>query len=321
MPGTIFQGFEKMSIKISAIICTHNRAIYLEKAVESLIDQSLPRDEYEIIVVDNVSSDNTKQVIEANNLQATGYKIKYIYEPTLGLSQSRNTGCEAAQGKYVAYLDDDAIADSRWLESILTIFGTIDPLPGCVGGKIKPIWEQERPKWLGDDLLGQLAVQDWGDTPFFIGKDEWLAGASIAYPKKILENIGGFPLQLGRKGKKLLSMEENYVREALEEKGYKYYYDPKIIVKHYIPQSRLNKKWFLKRAFWNGVSDALMQEERKKTGVLKKIEKGLGTLVRISLSLKDLRSIFSSNDKDIFRKKYSVYARVGHVFALWGFVQ
>ena len=310
-----------MNIEISAIICTHNRSGYLDKAMQSLIDQEFSKDFYEIIVVDSASSDNTKEAVEKRKLSVDSYNFEYVYEPILGLSQARNTGLKKARGKYVAYLDDDAIAEKGWLKNILKAFESASPQPGCVGGKIGPIWEEERPKWLGDDLLGQLAVQDWGENTFFINKDEWLAGASIAYPKKVLEDIGGFPLRLGRKGKKLLSMEENYVRELLEEKGYKYYYDPRVIVKHYIPQSRLNKKWFLKRAFWNGVSDALMQEKRGKTSVLKRTGKGLGTLLRICVSLKELRSIFPSDDKDVFRKKCSVYARIGHVLALWGFVR
>ena len=277
--------------------------------------QTLPEEEYEVIVVDNASTDGTREVVERVS------NLKYVYEPTLGLSQARNTGLKAAQGEYLAYLDDDGAADPKWLEYIIKVFEDVRPKPGCVGGKIVPIWESPRPSWLGNGLLGQLALQDWGNDSFFIGKDEWLAGASIAYPRKVLEDIGGFPVKLGRKGKKLLSMEENCVREVLEEKGYKYYYDPRIIAKHYIPQSRLNKKWFLKRAFWNGVSDALMQEKREKTSVLKRAGKGMRTLLRICISLKELRSIFPSNDKDVFRKKCSVYARIGHVLALWGFVR
>ena len=309
-------------MKISAVICTYNRAERLRKAIHSFLDQTMPKEEYEIIIVDNFSTDNTKEVVEEFlRSKPPTLNSTYILEPSLGLSRARNMGLENAQGEYIAYLDDDATSEKDWLENIVKVFETVSPRPGCVGGKIKPIWGGERPKWLGNDLLGQLAVQDWGDAPFFIGKDEWLAGASIAYPKKVLEDIGGFPVNLGRIGKKLLSMEENYVRELLEEKGYKYYYDPRVIVRHYIPQSRLNKKWFLKRAFWNGVSDALMQEKRGKTSVLKRTGKGLGTLLRICVSLKELRSIFPSDDKDVFRKKCSIYARIGHVLALWGFVQ
>ena len=133
-----------MSIRISAIICTLNRAAYLEKAIQSLADQTLPEEQFEIIVVDNGSTDNTKTMVE-------GFKhlenLRYIYEPIMGLSQARNTGWQNAQGDYVAYLDDDAIACPEWLERIVQAFDTVEPRPGSVGGKVIPVWEAERPAW------------------------------------------------------------------------------------------------------------------------------------------------------------------------------
>ena len=103
-------------VRISAVVCTLNRATYLARAVESLVNQTYPKEYYEIIVVDNGSTDNTREVVEQFSQCAI---IRYIYEPVKGLSQARNTGWQAAAGKYVAYLDDDAIARPRWLEKML----------------------------------------------------------------------------------------------------------------------------------------------------------------------------------------------------------
>jgi len=109
--------------RISAIIITHNRVEYLIKAIQSLLHQSLPKDQYEIIVVDNCSTDHTRETVEklsANN------KVRYVFEPELGSSKSRNTGLQHARGTYVAFLDDDVITCPDWLEKILHVF---EPTP------------------------------------------------------------------------------------------------------------------------------------------------------------------------------------------------
>ncbi|MBV5279757.1 MAG: glycosyltransferase family 2 protein, partial [Actinobacteria bacterium] len=117
-----------MGIDISAIICTHNGARHLAKAIESLIKQSMLEERYEIIIVDNCSSDSTKEVIDNFT---TVKNIRYVLESTLGLSFARNAGWHTARGKYVAYLDDDAVASSVWLENILGAFENTKPRPGC----------------------------------------------------------------------------------------------------------------------------------------------------------------------------------------------
>ncbi|MBV8883192.1 MAG: glycosyltransferase family 2 protein, partial [Chroococcidiopsidaceae cyanobacterium CP_BM_RX_35] len=186
-----------MNVLISAIICTHNRANYLAKAIQSLVEQSIPNEYYEIIIVDNCSMDITKDVVEKFSKYIT---IRYVYESMLGLCYARNTGWHNAKGKYVAYLDDDAIACSHWLEKIIEVFGAVTPRPGCVGGMVKPIWEASRPSWLSDELAPSLTVIDWSDTPHVILNlsKQWLVGANIAFPREVLEQTGGFVSGLGR---------------------------------------------------------------------------------------------------------------------------
>lgn len=303
-----------MTIKISAIICTHNRAQYLKKTIQSLITQTLPKDQYEIIVVDNASEDKTKQV-------CTEYAshLRYIYEPKLGLSQARNAGWKAANGKYVAYLDDDAVASPDWLQKIVEAFKSITPQPGALGGKVEPIWEGPKPAWLSDKLLGQLALLDWGPGRLTLNEKQWFVGANMAYPKHILEEVDGFKTFLGRKGNNLLSMEENLLRKEIERRGYKCFYDPQIVIKHHILPSRLTKKWFMERAYWNGVSSALVDTRLSPPNILSRIGKGITTILRILLSPRELFClIFPTNNPDSFAIKCSIFARLGHIAALWG---
>ena len=306
-----------MSKKISAIVCTHNRAEYLKWAVESLLKQALPREDYEVIVVDNASTDNTKNVIGSLVGQPDGL-LRYVFEEQLGLSAARNRGLKEARGRYVAFLDDDAVACGTWLEGILDIFESLDPTPGCVSGKILPIWEGARPEWLEKRLEGHLALQDWGDEAHFIGSREWFAGANVSYPKDILEEAGGFDVSLGRIGNNLLSMEENLVREKLEAMGYAYYYDPAVMVEHHIRTERLNRDWFVRRSYWNGVSQAVIDRKVKGFSILARSAKAVRVLLRMATSPADLRGILLPADKnnDLITK-CSVNARLGYVRGLF----
>jgi len=248
----------KVEPLVSAIIITHNRAKYLKKAIQSLINQSIPKHQYEIIVVDNCSSDCTKEVVEEFSIRNN---VQYLYEPVLGSSKSRNTGLNNARGKYVAFLDDDAISSSEWLEKILFVFETLHPRPGCVGGKVEPIWESDRPDWLSDELLLALAIINWSDNPHIIDdlKKEWLVSANIAFPIDVVKEVGGFNTSLGRFGKNLLSNEDIFLERQIIKKGYACYYYPDIVVKHHIFQSRLSQSFFIRRYYWQGISNAVMQ--------------------------------------------------------------
>lgn len=241
---------------ISAVICTFNRAAYLRKAIQSLVEQSLGSSQYEIIVVDNNSTDDTQTVVTREFADAAN--LTYIFEARVGLSQARNTGLEQARGKYIAYLDDDAIAAFNWLEATLTCFETATFPIGCVGGKINPIWEAPRPAWLPNDYLSYLTVLDWGDEPIAIDRSKYVAGASIAFQTELLRKLGGFSTALGRKGKSLLSSEEVWLQELIRRSGYIVYYDPKITVGHHVSASRLTREWFFRRLYWQGISSAFL---------------------------------------------------------------
>jgi len=252
---------EGATVRISAVICTLNRAVYLTKAVESLVNQTYPKEYYEIIVVDNGSTDNTREVVEQFGQCA---RIRYIYEPIKGLSQARNTGWQAADGKYVAYLDDDAIACPHWLEKMMEAFENAEPRPASVGGKAVPLWECERPAWLEDRMMGAYAIVDWGDHARFLkpSSPEHHVGCNIAYTRTVLQECGGFNVNLGRKGKNLLSNDENLIRQYIDSHGLGIYYDPEILVDHLVPKERLTRRFMLRRHLWQGVSDVVLWYEQ-----------------------------------------------------------
>lgn len=308
-----------VSVKISAIICTYNRAEYLRKAIKSLVEQTLSKDNYEIIIVDNASEDNTKEVVKEFSDVSN---LRYIYEAKLGLAQARNTGWQAAKGEYVAYIDDDTTASPSWLKKVLEVYGSVTPQPGCVGGKIEPIWEAPRPSWLPDSKLGDLAIVNWSDKPVILSEEQWLAGANMSLPKKILEEVNGFQIGLGRTGNKLFTGEDILLQRQLIRKGYSCFYHPEILVWHHIPASRLTKSWFIKRAFWQGVSDVSIRIYEESPSALPRLWKGMTTLLRILGSPREMFCfIVPTNNPDCFALKCSVLARIGGVLRLWNLIK
>ena len=230
--------------------------MHLLKAIDSLTNQSLNKELYEIIVVDNASNDETRdEVLKKCNENSN---LLYLSEPNIGLTAARNTGWKNARGKYVAYMDDDAIANDNWLKKIVDVFENVKPMPGTIGGKIEPIWETEKPGWLTHQLEPYLTILDWSDKPKYISENEYLAGANMAFPKFLLETFGGFQHGLGRTGSKLISNEEISLLNKIRKSGYSIYYHPDISVRHWIPTKRMSISWFLSRFFWQGYSDSVM---------------------------------------------------------------
>ncbi len=246
------------TLLVSVVICTHNRARYLRETIRSLASQTLRRECFEILVVDNASTDETRCTVleELSHVK----NIRYIYEPVLGLAHARNTGWRNAKGQYVAYLDDDGLACQTWVERIVEAFATVNPAPGCVGGRVDPIWESPPPAWISDDLASLLAVVNWSHRPIFLSGEQYLAGVNMAFPRALLAELDGFHPGVDRLGKKLLSNGDILIERLLEAKGYGIFYDPNILVRHFVPKLRTTKKWLLKRSYWQGVSDVVMDQ-------------------------------------------------------------
>jgi len=242
---------------ISVVLCTHNRADLLDLALKSLLDQKFPRRDFEVLIIDNASTDHTPQIVAQYD---SANIMHYIYEPKIGLCNARNTGWQAARGRFIAYLDDDGLAEPGWLAAIQTAFASHPSGVGVLGGRVQPIWEQPRPSWLADAIAYSLTIVDWGDEPKFINdlSCEWLVGANMVIPKQVLAEMGGFHPRLGRVGGSLVGGEDVFLQKQALSRGYRCLYWPEAAIQHLVPAARLNPEWFLRRYYWQGVSDAVM---------------------------------------------------------------
>ena len=178
----------------SVIIPTHNRCRMLPACVASLRAQTYPQEAYEIIVIDNNSTDDTPQVVELLN-QQPGKEIRYVLEKRPGLMEARHAGARAAQGDILAYTDDDAMADPGWLAALARSYDTLDA--DCAGGKILIRWDQQPPNWVLD-YEGTLAKLDHGPTMRLLEPGAGIYGPNFSIRKQRLFEIGGFnPDQIG----------------------------------------------------------------------------------------------------------------------------
>jgi len=243
--------------RISAIVPTHNRASSLRHTIASLQQQSLPSDDYEIIVVDNASTDDTKTVVEEANRKGAK-EVRYVYEGRLGLHNARHAGARAAQARILAFTDDDAICERDWLEQLLACYS--DPQVGCAGGKILPKWEVPPPTWILR-YPGALALLDRGDEVKELKWPEDIYGCNFSIRREVLFGLGGFnpesfsDIWLG-------DGETGLVRKVYAA-GWKVIYNPKAVVWHIIPQSRLTLE-YMKRRFANqGAADSYSAYQSK----------------------------------------------------------
>jgi glycosyltransferase involved in cell wall biosynthesis len=179
-------------VDISIIVSTYNRGSGLRATLESLVVQEVPGVDYEVIVVDNNSTDDTGDVIR--RVAATHPRVRHLFEPKQGVSFGRNAGLAVATSPIIAFTDDDVIVPPSWLAAIARAFDA-HPEVDYVTGRILPIWVTPAPAWMATVNNGPCALFDAGDTPrvseagsFFPG---W-ATANIAFRRSVFDRLGGF---------------------------------------------------------------------------------------------------------------------------------
>ena len=236
---------------ITVVISTYNRCESLPCAIESVLDQEAGGTAYELIVVDNNSTDNTSQVVQSF-IDRGHANFRCVSEPRQGLSYGRNAGIANAQGEIIVFTDDDIRAERNWVANIKKAFDTY-PDVQCVAGKILPNWESEPPSWLTCDHWAPLALQDHGDAPLRANKTKprSFAGANIAFRREVFQNELFSPLFPRAQDTEFLLRFWRAGREAM--------YVPDVIVFADVQPERLTKVYHRKWHTRNGNFNALMR--------------------------------------------------------------
>ncbi len=242
---------------ISCVVCSYNRERYIADAIESLINQTLDKSLYEVIVVDNNSKDNTAAICK-NLLEkyAATHNLKYVVETNQGLSHARNRGIAESSSELICYIDDDAVAKSGFLENIVGFFSQYPEAAG-IGGKIIPKYVHGKPGWMSHYMEGLVSKVDNGDSIFPYNGKKFPIGCNMTYKKSLLIEIGMFDTDLGRKGDSGEASEEKDVFHKIFNKGHKVYYLPSAIVDHIIENNRLEYSYIKKISAGIGRSERL----------------------------------------------------------------
>jgi glucosyl-dolichyl phosphate glucuronosyltransferase len=243
-------------MNVTACICTHDRPGYVRDCLDGLRRQTVGDDRFDVLVVDSASTGDVPARLAA--LVGRLRNARLLRVEQAGVSVARNAGAWNADGNYIAYIDDDAIPASDWIERILEAIGETDPPPAMVGGRILPHWEAPLPFWWPPSLRGSLSIIE------FEGRGEYRTdalppglepyGANMVVQVQSLRAIGGFGRQSGRIGAALLSDEEVQLAWRLQDAGQSVRYDSRIVVWHQIQAARLTPAWLLSRLYWQGVS-------------------------------------------------------------------
>jgi glycosyltransferase involved in cell wall biosynthesis len=236
---------------ITVVISTYNRSESLPSAIESVLNQEANGTAYELIVVDNNSTDNTSQVVQSY-IDRGHDNLRCLSEPRQGLSYGRNAGIANAQGEIIVFTDDDIRAERNWVANIKRAFDTY-PDVQCVAGKILPSWASEPPSWLTSDHWTPLALQDHGDVPLRANKikPRSFAGANIAFRREVFRNELFSPLFPRAQDTEFLL---RFWRAGLEAM-----YVPDVIVFADVQPERLTKVYHRKWHTRNGNFNALMR--------------------------------------------------------------
>jgi glycosyltransferase involved in cell wall biosynthesis len=249
-------------LRVDVLLPTHNRSALVGRTLETLIAARRPAGlQARVIVVDNNSRDDTRAVVEraiAKGADA-GLPIVYLFEPRPGKSHALNTGVAATDCDVVGMIDDDEDVEPRWFEAIAEAFA--DPRVDYITGPCLPRWEVEPPRWLAAEFDGVLGLFHAGDRVLSM-PDEYrgqMMGGNAAVRRSVLLSAGGYDASLGpSEGARQLSCEDSEMHERLRRMGARGQYRPDFIILHFVPRTRLVKRYFRHWFFWHGVSRGVL---------------------------------------------------------------
>lgn len=224
---------------ISVVVCTYNRAEVLQRCLQSLADQNVDSNLFEVIVVDNNSTDNTLEIVD--QYVKINHNFSIVTELNKGLSHARNLGWSVALGQYIAYIDDDANAYPNWISGIID-FVERQPDTGIFGGPYDAFFMGPIPDWFPPEY-GKL---DLGavERPIRLGY-EWIVGLNMVIRKDLFYEYGGFDVRLGMTGKTTAYGEEVNFFLNMYDNGVQVFYVPSIKVKHLVAEYKMSLNWLL----------------------------------------------------------------------------
>jgi glucosyl-dolichyl phosphate glucuronosyltransferase len=242
---------------ICVVLCTYNRCESLASALESVAASRLHASiSWEVLVVDNNSSDKTREVAQDYISQYPG-RFRYLFEPSQGKSNALNSAIQKSDAPILAFMDDDVEVEPDWLQHLTCALA--DPSFGGSGGRIIPQQGFELPAWLDDSspyALAPIAMFDLGLDPCELKEPPF--GTNMAFRREVFSRHGAFRRDLGpRPGSEIRSEDTEFGMRLLRS-GERLWYEPAAVVHHAVPHHRVKQAYFLK--WWYGKGRADVRE-------------------------------------------------------------
>ena len=241
-------------IRVSVIIPAYNRSKMLERTLNSLCHQTLESDQYEIIVADNASSDDTVEVVEAC-AKREKVKIQVFTECRRGVHYARNSAAKLAQGEFLYYTDDDMEADPDMLRSLLDVFEK-HPEVGCATGRVLPLWEQEPPEWMLAHCTnnGLLSLQLRSEELVISKKDVGVWSCHEMFRREFFFKTNGFHPE--NTAGEWVGDGETGLHRKMASLGCLFAFVGGSVTHHMIPPERLTQRYLNHRMINQGNSDS-----------------------------------------------------------------
>ena len=246
---------EKASTLFSVIICTHNRCEALARTLDSLSKMCVPTDlMWELLVIDNNSSDRTPEIIRSFMTPGATLPLKYFFEPVPGVSHARNRGVRESHGAIIAFVDDDVEVTRGWLREVRNAFQQYDPV--CVGGRVLLQENSPRPPWWDKGVMDvSVGKFDRGTSVIvYEESDREFIGicANMMFKRIAFEKYGLFRTDMGKQPNRLNTGEETEMADRLRKQKELVIYHPDVQVYHYPSAERFSKRYLRQQAYSMG---------------------------------------------------------------------
>lgn len=241
-------------LRLSLIVATYNRSASLIRALESVAEQDAPTSEWECIVVNNNSTDDTQERFAEFVAAHPDVNVRMVTELRQGLSFARNRGIRESEAEYIAIIDDDERISPNFITSYISLFDNT-PDAAAAGGPIVAEYPSGRPRWMSHFTERPVAnTMYFGDKVREFPDGRIPGGGNMAMRRSAVRRYGVFDTSLGYVGESLVGGEESDLFERLRIAEAKYYYVPTAVMYHIIPTEKLTAN-YLKRLSYNiGVS-------------------------------------------------------------------
>ena len=297
------------TMRITVVLCTYNRCQTLRRALDSAAGLTVPESvDWEILVIDNNSSDGTPKIVEEFCGRYPG-RFRYLFVPQPGKSHALNAAIRHAKGEILAFMDDDVTVEPNWLQNLTAALHTGEW--AGAGGRIIPEWSRSAPRWLSPGawyVSGPLVQFDLGDEARVLSEPPF--GTNMAFRKAMFEKHGDFRVELGPRPGSEIRNEDTEFGSRLLAAGERLRYEPSAVVYHPVQENRIEKKYFL--AWWFHKGEANIRQFGIRPGTNYRVT-GIPLYLFRNLAVWSLKWVVTVGSSRRFSNKVNVWTKSGEI--------